>query len=120
MQPTSPHGGRPGRGGRVGLRKLLKGGLKGGIPKGAILLSVIALLNVLLGFAREGVTAYYFGTSAELDAFLVASTLPRLITTHAVQITVSIILPLYVATSRPAGPRTPPCCSSAGGASSSR
>jgi len=96
VQPTSPQGGRPGRGGRVGLRRLLKGGLKG-IPKGAILLSVIALLNVLLGFVREGVTAYYFGTSAELDAFLVATTLPRLITTHAVQITVSIILPLYVA-----------------------
>ncbi len=85
-----PHAGR---GRRPGLRKLLAGG----IPRGAIMLSVIAILNVVLGFAREGVTAYYFGTSAEVDAFLVASTLPRLITTHAVQITVSIILPLYVA-----------------------
>ena len=60
------------------------------------MLSVIAVLNVLLGFVRESITAYYFGTSADLDAFLVASTLPRLIPLHAVQITVSVVLPLYV------------------------
>ena len=61
------------------------------------MLSVIAIVNVLLGFAREGVIAYFYGTSAELDAFLVAYTLPRLVALQAVQITVSIILPLYVA-----------------------
>jgi len=61
------------------------------------MLSIISLVNVVLGFAREGVTAYYFGTSGSLDAFLIASTLPRLIVTHATNITVSIILPLYIA-----------------------
>ncbi len=61
------------------------------------MLSVVAVFNVVLGFAREGVIAYYYGTSAELDAFLVAYTLPRLIALQAVQVTVSIILPLYVA-----------------------
>jgi putative peptidoglycan lipid II flippase len=61
------------------------------------MLSVIAIVNVVLGFAREGVIAYFYGTSAELDAFLVAYTLPRLVALQAVQVTVSIILPLYVA-----------------------
>jgi len=85
-----------GGGGRRDLRKLLKGGLRG-IPRGTIMLSIISLVNIVLGFGREGVTAYYFGTSGSLDAFLVASTLPKLIVTHATNITVSIILPLYVA-----------------------
>ena len=78
------------------MRKLLKGGLRG-IPRGTIMLSVISLVNVVLGFGREGITAYYFGTSSSLDAFLIAATLPKLIVTHATNITVSIILPLYVA-----------------------
>jgi putative peptidoglycan lipid II flippase len=84
-------GGRP----RLSLRQLLKGGLRG-IPRGTIMLSVISLVNIVLGFGREGVTAYFFGTSGSLDAFLVASTLPKLIVTHSTNITVSIILPLYV------------------------
>jgi putative peptidoglycan lipid II flippase len=67
------------------------------IPRGALMLSFIAAVNVVLGFAREGVIAYYFGTSGELDTFLVAYTLPRMIVIQAAQITVSIILPLYVA-----------------------
>lgn len=67
------------------------------IPRGALMLSFIAAVNVVLGFAREGVIAYYFGTSGELDTFLVAYTLPRMIVMQAAQITVSIILPLYVA-----------------------
>jgi putative peptidoglycan lipid II flippase len=93
--PTPP--GRPGRrGGRRDLRKLLKGGLRG-IPRGTIMLSIISAVNIVLGFGREGITAYYFGTSGSLDAFLVASTLPKLIVTHSTNITVSIILPLYVA-----------------------
>lgn len=85
-----------GGGGRRDLRKLLEGGLRG-IPRGTIMLSIISLVNIVIGFGREGVTAYYFGTSGSLDAFLVASTLPKLIVTHATNITVSIILPLYVA-----------------------
>lgn len=67
------------------------------IPRGTLMLSFISVFNVFLGFAREGVIAYYFGTSAELDTFLVAYTLPRLIVLQAVQVTASVILPLYVA-----------------------
>jgi putative peptidoglycan lipid II flippase len=67
------------------------------VPRGALMLSAITTLNVLLGFAREAVVAYYFGASAELDGFLVAYTLPRIIIFQAVNITVSVVLPLYVA-----------------------
>jgi putative peptidoglycan lipid II flippase len=71
--------------------------IKRRIPRGVVMLSFIAVVNVVLGFFREGVIAYYFGTSAELDTFLVAYTLPRMIVMQSAQITVSIILPLYVA-----------------------
>jgi putative peptidoglycan lipid II flippase len=66
------------------------------LPRGALLLSAISAINVLFGFVREAVMAYHFGASAELDAFLVAFTLPRLVAMQLVQITVSLILPLYV------------------------
>ena len=72
-------------------------GLLGRIPRGALMLSAISVLNVALGFAREAILAYYFGTSAELDAFLIAYTLPRVIVLQAIQITVWVMLPLYVA-----------------------
>ncbi len=66
------------------------------LPRGALLLSAISAINVLFGFVREAVMAYHFGASAELDAFLVAFTLPRLVAMQMVQITVSLILPLYI------------------------
>ncbi|WP_419955144.1 murein biosynthesis integral membrane protein MurJ [Neobacillus niacini] len=40
---------------------------------------IIALLSKVLGFFRETVTAFYFGTSIYLDAFLFASIIPVLL-----------------------------------------
>jgi putative peptidoglycan lipid II flippase len=91
--PESAALARPGGGRRRGIATRIMRR----IPRGALLLSFIAVVNVVLGFAREGVVAYYFGTSSALDTFLVAYTLPRMIVMQAAQITVSIILPLYVA-----------------------
>jgi putative peptidoglycan lipid II flippase len=67
------------------------------VPRGAVMLSMVTALNVALGFAREGVIAYYFGASAELDTFLVAYTLPRIITFQAVAFSAWVVLPQYVA-----------------------
>ncbi len=70
--------------------------LLGALPLGAAVLGGVSMLNVVAGFGREAVTAYYFGASAELDAFLVAFTLPRLLTLQAASITVSVLLPVYM------------------------
>jgi putative peptidoglycan lipid II flippase len=91
MHPEEAASAPPRRRGGLGRRFIRR------IPRGALMLSFIAAVNVVLGFAREGVIAYHFGTSADLDTFLVAFTLPRLIVMQSAQITVSIILPLYVA-----------------------
>lgn len=71
-------------------------GMLARLPRGMVLLSIISASNVGLGFIREAVIAFRFGASAELDSFLVAYTIPRLVAIQAVQITVSIILPIYV------------------------
>ena len=65
-------------------------------PKGAIILSTVALANVLIGFAREATIAYFFGTSADLDSFLVALALPQVLVINLAEISVAVVLPLYV------------------------
>lgn len=67
------------------------------IPKGAILLSGFSAINVILGFVREATIAAFFGASSELDAFLVALTIPRLLAENVAKITVLVVLPVYVA-----------------------
>lgn len=66
------------------------------IPPGAFVLAALSIADVVLGFIREAIVAYYFGASAELDAFLIASTVPRILVIQGVQITVALILPLYI------------------------
>ncbi len=73
------------------MRKLLSR-----LPKGALLLSGFSMVNVLLGFAREATIAAFFGASAELDAFLVALTIPRILAVNAATITVLVVMPVYV------------------------
>ncbi|MCP4580336.1 MAG: hypothetical protein GY839_01865 [candidate division Zixibacteria bacterium] len=49
---------------------------------GASLITAIAhIIGAFLGYFREAVTASYFGTTAILDAFILAFTIPELITT---------------------------------------
>lgn len=64
--------------------------------KGALLLLVFTVFLAALGFVREAVFAYFFGTSAELDAFLIALTLPKLLAMQVTTVSVSVLLPVYV------------------------
>lgn len=66
------------------------------LPKGALVLGAVSLVNVALGFGREATIAYFFGTSAELDTFLVALALPQLLTVNLAEISVAVVLPLYI------------------------
>jgi len=79
------------------LLKQLTNRLRSGVPRGALLLMVISALTILTGYGREVVFAYFFGASGEFDALLVALTLPRLLVLMAANITVSVMLPVYVA-----------------------
>ncbi len=67
------------------------------VPRGAPVLAAISVVNVALSCLREATIAYYFGTSAELDTFLVAAALPKLLINNLAQITVAVVLPLYIA-----------------------
>ena len=66
------------------------------LPKGTVILSAVALANVLMGFAREATIAYFFGTSADLDSFLVALALPQVLVINLAEISVAVVLPLYI------------------------
>lgn len=67
------------------------------LPKGTLVLTAFTGLSVALGYVREGVIAYYFGTSPDVDAFLVAFTIPKLLLALATNVTVLSLLPVYVA-----------------------
>jgi len=64
--------------------------------KSAFLLLVVTVLLAVLGFAREAVFAYFFGTSAEFDAFLIALTLPKFLAIQVTTVSISVLLPSYV------------------------
>jgi len=38
-----------------------------------------SIVSALLGFGREVITAHYYGTRAEMDAFINASTVPTML-----------------------------------------
>ncbi len=66
------------------------------LPKGALILAFIAILSIILGFVREAIIASHFGTSEEIDTFLVALVIPKLLTVTLVQFSVAVILPVYI------------------------
>ncbi len=84
---------RPGPSGATPRRPLWK---RIRLPKGSLVLTGLTVLSVALGYAREGILAYYFGTGAVLDAFYVAFTLPQLLVALATTVSVSALLPVYV------------------------
>ena len=85
--PSSGRG--PGGLARAVLRKVR-------LPKGSFALAMFTGVSVLLGYAREVIYAYYFGTSASLDTFLVAMTLPNMVVTLTTTVSVTALLPEYV------------------------
>lgn len=66
------------------------------IPKSLGPLVFVSLLGVILGFLRESLIAYHFGATAVLDAFLVALAIPLFLATNIPQISIDVMLPLYV------------------------
>jgi len=61
-----------------------------------LVLGAVSIINVCLGFGREATIAYFFGTSAKLDTFLVALALPQLLVVNLAEISVAVVLPLYI------------------------
>lgn len=66
------------------------------LPEGSLVLIIVSIVNVALGFAREATIAYYFGTSSELDTFLAALAIPQMMAVNFTQVSVSVVLPLYI------------------------
>ncbi len=65
------------------------------LPQGLVILGSAALLNIVAGYVRQLVYAYHFGAGSDLDAFLVAFTLPQQLLTNLAMISVSVVLPAY-------------------------
>ncbi len=70
--------------------------LRSGVPRGTWLLMVLSGLSIVTAYLREAAFAYLFGASGELDALLVALTIPRLLALLSANITVAVVLPVYV------------------------
>ncbi len=80
----------------VDLNRLLTRAARA-LPRGTILLIALSLLNLVTALLRETTLAYFFGTSATLDTLLVALTIPRQGSLLAKHLTVTILVPLYIA-----------------------
>lgn len=72
---------------------------------GSIIMIGTNILSRLIGFVREAVTAGYFGTSAMLDTFLLAFTIPELISFVAFAALPTALIPLMrrILTNHPEG-----------------
>lgn len=53
---------------------------KQNVSQASMILSAFAVFGGLLGYAREGLVAYFFGPDARLDAYLAAFLIPTLLT----------------------------------------
>lgn len=65
------------------------------MAKSAVLLSAISAISLLFSFLQESVLAYYFGTSAETDAYTVAIQLPVILFSVVSTAISTIIIPNY-------------------------
>jgi len=70
--------------------------IRTGVPRGTWLLMILSGLAIVTAYLREAAFASYFGASGELDALLVALTIPRMLALLAAVITVAVVLPVYV------------------------
>ena len=61
------------------LRAIPSSPARRSVALSTIIVMAASALSALLGFAREIVTAHYFGTRPEMDAFLNASTIPTVL-----------------------------------------
>jgi len=59
-------------------------------------LMVVSGLNIVFGYLREVIVAYYYGLSIELETYLVAVSIPNIIGIEVMGIIVTVLLPTYV------------------------
>jgi len=65
------------------------------MKKTAVLLTVITIVSKILGFTREIVLAYFYGTSGITDAYLVSLTIPGVIFAFVGVAIATSFIPLY-------------------------
>ena len=66
------------------------------MKKTAILLMIVTILSKLVGFGREMVLAYYYGTSNISDAYFIALTIPTVIFAFIGNGIATAYIPLYL------------------------
>ena len=66
------------------------------MKKTAILLMIVTILSKLVGFGREMVLAYYYGTSNISDAYVIALTIPTVIFAFIGNGIATAYIPLYL------------------------
>jgi putative peptidoglycan lipid II flippase len=71
--------------------------LTGVLRKRIAIVSIASTVTVAIGFLREATLAYWFGAGAEVDAFLIAITLPQVISVEIGNLATAVIVPYYIA-----------------------
>jgi len=65
------------------------------VSESAIILTIITFLSKIIGYLRTVLVAYYFGTSAQVDAFVVAMLIPSLVFGIVAGGLQTVIIPVY-------------------------
>ncbi len=65
------------------------------VSESALILAVITFLSKIIGYLRTVLVAYYFGTSAQVDAFVVAMLIPSLVFGIIAGGLQTVIIPVY-------------------------
>ena len=68
---------------------------KGRIAKSAMALAIASIIGVILSFVKESIIAYYYGVSAETDAYNISIDTPRIIFTFVSMAISTVIVPVY-------------------------
>lgn len=66
-----------------------------GIMRSALYLSLLSIFTVLFSFAKESVIAYYYGVSADTDAYNISVDTPRIIFTFLSMAVSTVVIPIY-------------------------
>ena len=65
------------------------------VSESALILTIITFLSKIIGYLRTVLVAYYFGTSAQVDAFVVAMLIPSLVFGIIAGGLQTVIIPVY-------------------------
>lgn len=65
------------------------------VSEAAVILAIITFLSKIIGYIREVLVAYYFGATAQTDAFLIAFVLPSMVLGLVAGGLQVVIIPIY-------------------------